>query len=172
MKKNGHLKVSGDKRMGIYNPRQTIIVTCRENAFDDAVTLSWHSPASFEPFLYSIFLHKKRKSFEVINKSKEFCINFPTEEMADLALFCGTKSGHKIDKFTEGKIEKENCKKIDCPRIKGCSAYIECKAIDFIEVGDHVMIVGEVVAQEKGNMKKKLFQSNIDGPFKFTTTKE
>jgi flavin reductase (DIM6/NTAB) family NADH-FMN oxidoreductase RutF len=158
--------------MGIYNPRQTIIVTCRYDGFDDAVTLSWHSPASFEPFLYSIFLYKKRKSYEMIKKSKEFCINFLTEDMQDLALFCGTKSGHKVDKFKEGNIKKEECEKIKCPRIKGCSAYLECKAIDFIEVGDHIMIVGEVLTQVKGTTKKKLFQSNISGNFAFTTTKD
>jgi flavin reductase (DIM6/NTAB) family NADH-FMN oxidoreductase RutF len=67
--------------MGIYNPRQTIVVTCRDKGFDNAVTLSWHSPASFEPLLYSIFLHKKRKSFEMIKATNEFCINFLTEDM-------------------------------------------------------------------------------------------
>jgi flavin reductase (DIM6/NTAB) family NADH-FMN oxidoreductase RutF len=156
--------------MGIYNPRQTIIVTCREDGFDDAVTLSWHSPASFDPFIYAIFLYKKRKSYEMIKNSKEFCVNFLTEDMADMALFCGTKSGHKVDKFKEGKIPKEDCEKINCARIKDCSAYLECEAIDFVDVGDHVMIAGKVVNEVKGNMKKKLYQSNISGPFSFTTT--
>jgi flavin reductase (DIM6/NTAB) family NADH-FMN oxidoreductase RutF len=156
--------------MGIYNPRETIIVTCKDSTSADAVTLSWHSPLSFDPFLYGISLYIKRKSLEIIKNSKEFCINFPTENMAELALFCGTKSGHKVDKFKEGSIEKENCESIDCPRIKDCSAYLECTAIDFVEVGDHIMVVGKVIKEVKGTMEKKLFQSNISGPFKFTTT--
>ena len=108
----------------------------------------------------------------MIKNTKEFCVNFLTEDMADLALFCGTKSGHKIDKFKEANIPKEDCDKINCPRIKNCSAYIECKAIDFVDVGDHIMVVGEVINQVKGNMKKKLFQANLTGAFTFTTTKE
>lgn len=159
-------------KMGIYNPRQTIIVTCRDKDFDDAVTLSWHTPVSFSPFLYGIFLAKSRKSYEMIKNSREFCVNFLTEDMKDLALFCGTRSGHNIDKFKEKNIEKEECKEINCPRIKGCSAYLECKVTKIVEVGDHYMLAGQVVEEVKGVNKKKLFQSNISGPYTFTTTKD
>lgn len=158
--------------MGIANPRNTIIVTCKDKDFEDATTLSWHSPISHTPFLYGIFLAKKRKSYEIINKSKEFCINFLTENQEDLALFCGTKSGHNINKFKEKPIEKEECESIDCPRIKDCSAYLECKVKEVIELGDHYMVIGEVTKQVDGNNKKKLLQSNISGPFTFTTTKD
>jgi len=158
--------------MGIYNPRNTIIVTCRDKGFDDAVTLSWHSPASHAPFLYSIFLAGKRKSYEMIKSSKEFCVNFLSEDQAQLALFCGTKSGHSLDKFKEGNIEKEECDDIDCPKIKGCSSYLECKVQDIVEVGDHFMVVGKVIKEVQGTGKKKLFQSNISGAYTFTTTKD
>ena len=180
--------------MGICNPRQTIIVTCRDKdfdvsetnrptdsvsehaqkpkVFDNAVTLSWHAPVSFDPFLYGIFLAKKRKSMEMIRNSKEFCVNFLTETQEDLAVFCGTNSGHKVNKFKEANIPKEECSEIDCPKIKDCSAYLECKVKDIVEVGDHYMVVGEVTKQVEGNNKKKLFQSNISGPYTFTTTKD
>jgi flavin reductase (DIM6/NTAB) family NADH-FMN oxidoreductase RutF len=158
--------------MGIYCPRLTIIVTCRDKGFDDAVTLSWHSPASMEPYLYTIFLAKKRKSYEMINNSREFCVNFLTEDMKEIALFCGKHSGRDMDKFKEKKIEKEECESIDCPRIKDCSAYLECKVKDIVDVGDHFMIVGEITKTVEGNMKKKLIQSNITGGYTFSTTKD
>lgn len=158
--------------MGIYNPRNTIIVTCKDKDFEDATTLSWHSPISHTPFLYGIFLAKKRKSMEMIRNSKEFCVNFITESQENLALFCGTKSGHNIDKFKEKPIEKEECETINCPKIKDCSAYFECKVKDIIEVGDHFMVVGEVTKQVEGNNKKKLLQSNITGPYTFSVIKD
>jgi hypothetical protein len=34
------------------------------------------------------------------------------------------------------------------------------------------MVVGEIIKQVNGTQKKKLFQSNISGPFTFTTTKD
>ena len=157
--------------MGIYNPRQTIIVTCRGKEMDDAVTLSWHSPASFDPFMYAIFLATKRKSYELIEESGEFCVNFLTDEMEEMAVLCGTKSGRDIDKFKEGNIKTEECEKINCLRIKGCVAYMECRVEKTVLVGDHYMIVGAVLSEIENNKKPKLFQSNIKGPYTFGTVK-
>jgi flavin reductase (DIM6/NTAB) family NADH-FMN oxidoreductase RutF len=91
--------------------------------------------------------------------------------MEELALFCGTISGHKKDKFSEGKFKFEDCKNISCYRIRGCVAYMECRVVNIVETGDHFMILGEVISQEEGVDRKKLFQSNISGPYTFTTTK-
>ena len=157
--------------MGLYNPRNTIIVTCSDDDFDNGCTLSWHSPVSFDPFLYGIFLAKKRKSYEMINKSRQFCINFPTSDMEELAMYFGTKSGRNEDKFKEGNVEKESCEELLCPRIKGCSAYLECKVDDIIEVGDHYMVIGKVVKKVEGNNKPKLMQTNIKGPYTFGKAK-
>jgi flavin reductase (DIM6/NTAB) family NADH-FMN oxidoreductase RutF len=156
--------------MGIYNPRNTVIVTCRDRGFDDAVTLSWHSPVSHRPMLYAIFLAKKRKSFEMISTSREFCVNYLTAEQEGLALYCGSTSGHTTDKFSDRPIDKEECGAIDAPRITDCAAYLECRVTQITEAGDHYIVVGEVAAQVRGNMKKRLFQSNIDGHYTFTTT--
>ncbi len=158
--------------MGIYNPRQTIVATCRSRGFDNGITLSWHSPLSFSPFLYGILVGKSKKSLEMIRQSRVFCVNFLSEEMEKTALLFGTKSGHKIDKFNEGKVAKQECEAIDCPRISGCSSYIECRLKDEFEVGDHFLLVGKVIKEAEGSGKKKLFQSNLSGSFTFTTTKD
>jgi flavin reductase (DIM6/NTAB) family NADH-FMN oxidoreductase RutF len=158
--------------MAVYNPLQTIIVTGRSKGFDNATTLSWHTPISMQPFLYGILLREGRKMYEMITESRVFCVNFIPAEMEKTVMLCGTKSGHKTDKFREGSIPKEECGKIDCPRIKGCSAYLECKLVDSVKEGDHYILVGEVVDEVKGSMKKRIFQNNIEGPFTFTTTKD
>ena len=149
-----------------------MIVTCKNNHFEDATTLSWHTPISHTPLIYGICLATKRKSLEIIKESKEFCINFLTEDQSELAMYCGSNSGHTIDKFKEGKIKKESCDTIDCPRIKECSAYLECTLHSLTEIGDHILVAGLVKKTIEGNNKKKLLQSNIKGPYTFTTTKD
>ena len=116
--------------MVVYNPLQTMIVTSRAKGFDNATTLSWHTPLSVKPFLYAIALRESRKIYEMIMESKVFCVNFLSKDMENWAMFCGTKSGHKIDKFKEAAIPKEECAKIDSPRIKGCPAYLECRLVN------------------------------------------
>jgi flavin reductase (DIM6/NTAB) family NADH-FMN oxidoreductase RutF len=140
--------------------------------FDNATTFSWHGPLSVEPFLYGIYVRKSRKIYDMIQESRVFCVNFLSEDMEEMAMFCGTKSGHKIDKFKEGKIGKEECESIACPRIKGCPAYLECRLVNVLDVaktGDHLLLVGEVVREIEKKQARRLLQS---GNYAFTTTKE
>ena len=151
--------------MKIPYPRQVILVSSRYKNKDNVMTLSWHSPASFEPELYTIYVGKQRYSYEMIRKSKRFCINFISEDDKELAITAGRQSGKDTDKFE--KIEKEECEKIDCPRIKKALAYMECELTDEIETGDHAVFVGKVVKKDAVKEGKRLFQ--VEGN-NFTTT--
>ncbi|MBW2992079.1 flavin reductase family protein [Candidatus Woesearchaeota archaeon] len=151
--------------MHIPYPRQVILVTSRDKGKDNVMTLSWHSPASFNPELYTIYVGKTRYSYEMIKNSKCFCVNFISKDDSELALTAGRKSGRDVDKFKE--IEKEECKEIDCPRVKKALAYMECKLIDEFEAGDHAVFVGKVVKKEEVKRGGRLFQVEGD---KFTTT--
>ena len=154
-----------------YLPLQTVIVTARSKGFDNATTFSWHNPLSMEPFLYGIQVRKSRKIYEMILESRSFCVNFLGGDQEETAMFCGTKSGSQIDKFKEGKIAKEECEAIDCPRIAGCPAYLECKLVKVLEItpeSDHVIFVGEVAKEINVRESKRLLQNDWYG---FTTEK-
>jgi len=154
------------------NPRQVIIVTARDGGKDNAMSLTWHSPASFSPELYTIFLSKRRRTYEMIRESGVFAVNFLTEDMAREAIYCGTKTGRSVDKFKELGMEKEECERINCCRLRKAAAYLECKVVDELPAGDHVIVVGEILAG-KDERKKRLFYAG--GGFvedSFTTTKQ
>ncbi len=74
-----------------------------------------------------------------------------------------------MDKFSQTGLEKEEAEKIDCPRIKQALGYLECKVIQEIEVGDHILFIAEVVKGELKRKGKRLFHLFKD---KFTTTEE
>lgn len=158
----------------IHHPRQVILVTSRakmnvlgkEVIKDDIITLAWHMPTSFDPDLYAISVGKTRYSYKLINKSKVFCVNFIPYELKDQALFCGRHRGEHTDKFK--MLGKDECEKIDCPRIKEALAYLECEVINEIETGDHVIFVSQVLNQQIKKKGKRLFQS-ANG---FTTTED
>jgi flavin reductase (DIM6/NTAB) family NADH-FMN oxidoreductase RutF len=152
--------------MKIPYPRQVILVSSRYRGKDNVMTLSWHSPASFEPELYAIFVGRKRYSYEMIKKSKCFCVNFISAGDGELALIAGRKSGRDFDKFS--KIEKEECSEIDCPRLKKALAYMECEVTDEFQMGDHAVFLGKVVKKEEVKEGDRLFQVEGDT---FTTTR-
>lgn len=136
----------------IANPLQVVLVTSRYKEKDNILTLAWHMPVSFDPPLYAISAGKTRFSTSLIQKSKCFVVNFVPFELKDKVLFCGTNSGKNMDKFKESNLLKEKSEKIDCPRIKEASGFLECKVINEIDAGDHIIFIAEVV---NSGLKKK-----------------
>ena len=149
------------------NPRQTILVTSRYKEKDNVMTLDWHTPLSFEPMLYAISVAKIRFSCRLIKKSKALVSNFMSRDYEKEILYCGRHSGRKGDKFREANLEKEEAEKIFCPRIKQALAFLECRVINQIETGDHILFIGEVVDFKLKTKDKRLFHLWAN---KFTTT--
>lgn len=159
------------------NPRQTILVTSRANVKilgkevekDNIFALTWHMPVSFAPEIYAIAVSPKRFSYNLIEKSKVFAVNFMPAELEKAIVFCGRNNGEHIDKFEKTGLTKVECDKIDCPRIKEALAYLECQVIDSIEQGDHVVFFGKVISLAENKKGKRLYQTIGD---KFTTTEK
>ncbi len=150
----------------VTDPRQTVLVTCRDKGKDNIITLSWHSPVSFKPQLYCIMVAFARFSHDMIKNSKAFCVNFMSIDDEEKVAFCGTESGRDMDKFKEADLGKEECKKIGCPRIKEALGYLECKVVNEVKAGDHTIFIGEVVASKSIKGGKRIFQDGAG----FTTT--
>jgi len=158
-------------------PRQVILVTSRaeikpkfsikKEIKDNIMTLSWHSPVSFNPELYAVMIGKERFSYGLIHESKVFVVNFMPYKLKKEVLFCGRISGENIDKFKETGLIKEEAETIDCCRIKQALACLECEVINEIDAGDHVIFIGKVLKTVSKREEKRVFQVKGDV---FTTT--
>jgi flavin reductase (DIM6/NTAB) family NADH-FMN oxidoreductase RutF len=80
-----------------------------------------------------------------LEENGEFVVNVPEFSLGEQSTFCGRKSGKEFDKFKECKLAVEKSKKVAPPIIAECAAAIECKVYKTIELGDHVLVVGEVL---------------------------
>ncbi|MEA3430053.1 MAG: flavin reductase family protein [Nanoarchaeota archaeon] len=151
-------------------PRQVILISSRLDNKDNIMTVSWHMPVSFKPELYAFSISKKRHTFELIEQSNVFAINFISKDQEQIAVDVGTHSGFRKNKFEMFKIDKEECERIDCPVMKDAVAVLECKVVNNIEAGDHVIIIGEVLNRKINTKERRLFQSGTGD--RFTTTVE
>ena len=131
--------------------------------------MDWHTPLSFNPMMYAISIGKTSYSLELIKKSKVFVVNFMSKDYEKQVLFCGRHSGRDFDKFAQTGLIKEEAEKINCPRIKETLGFLECKVLQEIEVGDHILFIAEVVNSGLREHAKRLFHLRED---KFTTTEE
>ena len=107
---------------------------------------SWVTRISFEPFLMAVSVRHDRYSNGLIKSCKEFVICYPSAEQEKSAMYCGTHSGRREDKFAQTGLAASPSKKVRPPTVGECTAAFECKLVQAHEVGDHTLFVGEVVA--------------------------
>lgn len=164
--------------MPVSNPRQTIIVSCRGNAtifgrqhaLDELYPTEWHSPLSKEKMLYCVVIPKSHHSADIIRSSNVFAINFISFDNKDAVIRIRKHLGETLDKFMLAGFTKAECEKIDCPRIVEAVAFLECEVQQIIDVDDHVLFVGKVVASEiRQEHARRLF--HISGEDYTTTIK-
>lgn len=127
-------------------PRIAAVVTVQSEGKNNAMAAAWHSPISHTPPIFGVSLAPKRYTYKLIKKSKEFGLNFLPFDKAELIVSLGSVSGAEVDKFKKLGVKMEKPIKTTAPILKDAYAAYECRLIDSREYGDHIWLVGEIVA--------------------------
>ena len=137
-------------------PEQVVIAIAKDrNGKANPITLGWTMIVSGTPPMMAISVAKAHYSIEAITHSRSFTIAFPSSEMADAALFFGSKSGRDIDKFAEFDCKTEPAKAIDSLLLADAVANFECTLESQMHAGDHIIFVGEIVSSHINTESKK-----------------
>jgi flavin reductase (DIM6/NTAB) family NADH-FMN oxidoreductase RutF len=127
-------------------PRVAVVVTASACGKDGAMTAAWHSAVSFKPSLYGVAIKSERFTYQLIMESRQFAINFIPSEKASLAAAIGSISGQQTDKFQKLNMQKESPLRTTAPILRDAYTVYECKLVDNKPYGDHIWVVGEIVA--------------------------
>jgi flavin reductase (DIM6/NTAB) family NADH-FMN oxidoreductase RutF len=77
-----------------------------------------------------IAVRPSRYTFAILENADDFTVTFPYSDMKEQLNFCGTKSGHNVDKFKECGLVALPAQKVVSPIIKAQTArYYECKIV-------------------------------------------
>jgi flavin reductase (DIM6/NTAB) family NADH-FMN oxidoreductase RutF len=137
-------------------PEQVVIAIAKDkNGKANPVTLGWTMIVSGDPPMMAIAVAKKHYSIEAITHSKCFTIAFPSSQMADAALFFGSRSGRNTDKFAEFDCATEPAKEIDSVLLTDAVANFECTLESQVPTGDHITFIGQVVCSHINSEPKK-----------------
>jgi len=117
-----------------------------ENGKRNVMTIGWCMLTSVDPFEVAVSVCKDRHSHLLISRSREFTLAFPTGEMKEQVLYCGSHSGRDVDKLTKSGLKWKPGEKVKSPLVDGCNANLECKVIGEMDTGSHTIFVGEIVA--------------------------
>ena len=140
-------------------PEQVVIAIAKDkNGKANPVTLGWTMIASGSPPMMAIAVAAGHYTVQAIEHSKCFTIAYPSAEMADLALFFGSKSGRDADKLAESDCRTEPATQIDSLLLSDAVANFECREESRIQAGDHIIYVGRIVgAHVNTEPKKRLY---------------
>lgn len=146
-------------------PRLTVLVTTVDNkGKPDVAPFSFVSPVSFDPPLLMIAVGMNKHSYHNITQKKEFVVNIPTEKLLDKIWTAGEKWDPEVSKLERAGLKTVKSEKVAPPRLTECVVSIECYVQDTKKVGDHVVIIGKVIAvyvneeflDEEGRLKVDL----------------
>ncbi|MBN2180822.1 MAG: flavin reductase family protein [Sedimentisphaerales bacterium] len=145
-------------------PEQVVIAIAKDrNGKFNPITLGWTMIVSGNPPMMAIAVAKTHYSVEAITHTRSFTIAFPSSDMAEAALFFGSKSGRNIDKFAEFACETAPAKEIDSLILADATANFECELESQIPAGDHFIFVGKIVCSHVNTEPKKRLYTVASG---------
>lgn len=103
---------------------------------------------SYRPGIIAVNIGHHKATYENIMKTKEFGVSIAATDQNILSSIAGGNSGKTVDKIAVLKelgYEFMPAKKIKILMVKNAVLHIECKLIQSVPVGDHMLFIGEVV---------------------------
>ena len=136
-------------------PEQISMVVSQHEGRRSIIVLGWVMPTSFEPRMAAISIGHTRFSHELVDASSEFVLAFPTEDMVEQMLYCGTHSGRDRDKFEATGLTPMPADVVAPPLIGECLVNFECRVTGKLRTGDHTIFAGEIVATHVADERKR-----------------
>jgi len=129
------------------------IVTSRAGERVQGMTVSAFSSVSLEPALVLVCADKQTITHGLIQQSKVFSVSVLAADQRALSNRFASKKDE--DRRFEGLPCEDGA--TGCPRIPGAVAWLDCRVVEAIDAGDHVVYIGEVVAAEAGSAQPLLY---------------
>lgn len=137
--------------LGSFVTGVTVITTIDDHGKLHGLTANSFSSVSLDPPLVLWSQSRTAPSHPVFSHSERFAINILASDQAELS-----------DRFSRGGNEKFEGVSLrkgigGVPLIDGCIAHIECRRVESIDGGDHVVFLGEVDRIEKKELPPLAF---------------
>jgi flavin reductase (DIM6/NTAB) family NADH-FMN oxidoreductase RutF len=141
-----------EKSHRIISPRIAYIITSIDkDGHVNAAPFSNLTSVSTDPERLVLAVYKEWDTIRNIRQTKEFVVNVPSKELLQEVWICGDKyAGHPIPRGVNelkiAKLTEISSEKVKPPRIKECYAHLECKTTWIKNVGDHYLILADIVS--------------------------
>lgn len=142
--------------MGSYPTGVTIVTALNEKGEPMGLTVNSFASVSLSPLMVLWCIDRRVSIFEEFQKTNAFAVHILGNDQADA---CWAFAGKSADRFAEvnWKLSEHQL-----PIISDSLGILECKKVNQIDAGDHVIYVGEVIALSKQEKEPLLyFRQNV-----------
>ncbi|MFA6254493.1 MAG: flavin reductase family protein [Patescibacteria group bacterium] len=136
-------------------PEVVVLVTSIDKSGKpNVMPAGWFAFSNSEPACLTVAIGYKRYTHKLISQTKEFVVCFPSLGQEKDIEYCGEVSGAEVDKFANCNLEILPAVEVKPPLIKNSVACFECKIINMMDLADHTVFAGEIVAAHISDNKR------------------
>ncbi|MDD5015358.1 MAG: flavin reductase family protein [Atribacterota bacterium] len=157
-------KVSVNKAIEKFLPENIVFVLSydRKNNRSSGMIASSCMVCSYEPYyMLVIALWKKGYTHKLIQDTKEFVIAVPNKSLEKAVDIFGMKHGDKVNKVKLSNVTTSKAKFLQTSLLADATINFECKVEKEVDVGDHILFIGKIVASYINEDKKVLLNFGI-----------
>lgn len=116
----------------------TIVTTRDSTKHPRGLTANSFTSVSLEPPLLSVCIGRTAASFDAFRHCTLFCVNVLSESQRFASELFASKRQNKFERV------KWHDSELDVPRIDGALAFFDCRSHGQYDVGDHMILIGQV----------------------------
>ncbi len=138
--------------MGSFASGVTVVTVMGEDGAPRGFTASAVSSLSLEPRMLLVCVNERSTTLQTILQAGSFAVNILSAAQQDIAQQFATSSGDRFAgvRWRPGTVT-------GAPLIDGSLVYAECTVSDTCKGGDHVILMGEVVAGDAREAEPLLY---------------
>jgi len=123
-------------------PLGVSVMTVGRGGADNALTVSWATPVSFEPPRFLVALDRLHYSLDFLRSTRNFALNVLREGQERVAGHFARQTMSSEDKLGVVKTHEATT---GAAILDDAIAWFDCEVVSLLECGDHVLVIGEVV---------------------------
>lgn len=127
-------------------PVPAVMVSCGTVEKSNIITIGWCGILSTRPPRLYISVRPERHSYGIIKDSGEFVVNLTPSSLTEVADYCGTVTGKKVDKAAKTGLTLIPSKEVSAPTIENCPMALECRVFDIVKSGSHDIFLSDIVS--------------------------
>ncbi|MDQ8182846.1 flavin reductase family protein [Pelagicoccus sp. SDUM812005] len=129
-----------------------------DESVSSALLASWVMQCSFEPPRIAVAIRKDSNSHQLMCEQASFTLNLLNKEQTELARILVKPHDRDEDKMLH---IPHSTAASGAPVINGALAYLDCRIVDSLDVGDHSLFIGEVMDSQQNETGSPLSCQDI-----------